>query len=124
MEREEGEDMIFLLVWWVGVGENISSLPVCVRDVNRRRVESSQAWLSGCLVGKSKASPSKLKTKDKARYSFHLTTDITIRHTRTHIYIKKTSPTRTNPAKQLPPLHSPRIHKRLPTSLGRSHPVV
>lgn len=40
MEREEGDDMIFLLVWWVGVGEIISSLPVCVRDVNRRRVSS------------------------------------------------------------------------------------
>lgn len=46
MEREEGEDMIFLLVLWVGVGENISSFPICVRDVNRRRVESSRACLS------------------------------------------------------------------------------
>lgn len=85
MEREEGEDMLFLFsfFFWSGgwvVGENISSLPVCVRDVNRRRVESSRACLSGCLVGKSKASPSKLKTKDKARYSFHLTTDMTISH--------------------------------------------
>lgn len=46
MEREEGEDMFSLLVVWEGVGENISSLPVCVRDVNRRRVESSRACLA------------------------------------------------------------------------------
>lgn len=39
MEREEGEDMIFSF-GLVGVGENISSFPICVQDVNRRRVES------------------------------------------------------------------------------------
>lgn len=44
-----------LLVWRVGVRENISSFPICVRDVNRRRrVESSRACLSVCLVSKSK----------------------------------------------------------------------
>lgn len=46
MEREEGEDMFFSF-GLVGVGENISSFPIRVRDVNRRRrVESSQACLS------------------------------------------------------------------------------
>lgn len=51
MEREEGEDMFFSF-GLVGVGENISSFPIRVQDVNRRRrVESG---LSGCLVSKSK----------------------------------------------------------------------
>lgn len=46
MEREEGEDMFFSF-GLVGVGENISSFPIRVRDVNRRRrIESSQACLS------------------------------------------------------------------------------
>lgn len=55
MEREEGEDMIFLLVLWVGGRrEYIFSFPICVQDVNRRRVESSRACLSVCLVAKSK----------------------------------------------------------------------
>lgn len=44
MEREEEDDMLFFFLSitfdLVGIGENISSFPVCVPDVNRRRVES------------------------------------------------------------------------------------
>lgn len=53
MEREEGDDMFFSF-GLVGVGENISSFPICVQDVNRRRVESSRACLSVYLASKSK----------------------------------------------------------------------